>query len=529
MIEMNYGLISKKKKRVFALFLSFFIVISSVFLDNNIKVKASEDADYSNTGSIYNGVDYSKVYDYNYYINRYEDLRNAFGNDEAAALKHFVIHGMREGRQASPAFDVYSYKNANQDLRIAFGNDLQKYYEHYLIWGYKENRAAQGVERVQNPVTRLDGVDYSRVYDYNYYIEKYADLKNAFGNDDIAALKHFIKYGMKEGRQAKAAFNVIVYRNSNEDLRKVYGNDLQKYYEHYLIWGYKEGRVTQESVVQNPITTLDGVDYSKVYDFNYYINNYSDLKKAFGNDDVAALKHFVKYGMKEGRKASEGFDLKIYKSNYADLRRAFGNTQESNKDYYMHFVKYGSRECRNAVTVDGIFTTDTKSDIVFVGDSRTVGLYYSCKNFEGSYIAKSGMGLNWLKLQLCALYDVKNKIILINMGVNDLENIDEYLRFYNSLPNEFVQNNKVVFLTVNPVDEQTAVKNRLYHKNSDINSFNSRMKNELRKDIYILDSNSYLVSSGFKAYDGLHYNDATNKKIYKWVVEECKKGRFLHR
>ena len=293
----------------------------------------------------YNGVDYSKVYDYNYYINKYADLKKAFGNDDKAAIKHFVTHGMKEGRQAKSSFDVYSYKNRYQDLRLAFGNDLPKYYMHFINHGSKEGRKATGVKTVQNPVTKLNGVDYSKVYDYNYYINKYADIKKTFGNDDIATLRHFINYGMKEGRQAKSSFDVKSYRRANQDLRTIYGYNWKQYYDHYMRYGYREGRkATGVTSIQKPVTKYNGVDYSKVYDYNYYIKKYADIKKAFGDDDVAVLRHFVNYGMRECRQAKESFDVKAYKNRYADLRRVYGNDF---KAYYLHYIKWGYKEGRD--------------------------------------------------------------------------------------------------------------------------------------------------------------------------------------
>ena len=40
-------------------------------------------------------------------------------------------------------------------------------------------------------MTVLGGVDYSAVYDYQYYVNKYADIKTAYGYDDLAVLKQF--------------------------------------------------------------------------------------------------------------------------------------------------------------------------------------------------------------------------------------------------------------------------------------------------------------------------------------------------
>ena len=64
---------------------------------------------------------------------------------------------------------------------------------------------------------------------------------------------------------------------------------------------------------------LNGVDYSAVYDYQYYVNKYADIKKAYGYDDLAVLQHFVNYGMKEGRQAKSSFDVNSYRLQYADL------------------------------------------------------------------------------------------------------------------------------------------------------------------------------------------------------------------
>ena len=94
--------------------------------------------------TVYNGIDYSAVYDYYYYINKYSDVKNAFGGDANKTLSHFVNYGMKEGRQGCESFNVTSYKNRYADLRSAFGNDLAKYYMHYISNGKKEGRIATG-------------------------------------------------------------------------------------------------------------------------------------------------------------------------------------------------------------------------------------------------------------------------------------------------------------------------------------------------------------------------------------------------
>lgn len=293
--------------------------------------------------------EYSAVFDAAYYADRYPDLKTAFGNDDSALLQHFIQYGMAEGRQGSSQFDVYSYKNLYPDLRAAFGNNLKSYYMHYISSGKSEGRKATGVNTLQKPITTYNGIDYSAVYDYNYYLKKHSDLAKIYTNDDIGLLAHFVNCGMSEGRQAKDSFDVISYRNQYQDLRVAFGNNLKSYYMHYISNGKAEGRkATGVKSIQNPITTYNGVDYSAVYDYNFYIKKYSDLARIYTNDEVGLLAHFVNCGMAEGRQAKADFDVFSYRNQYQDLRLAFGKDLKS---YYFHYMNSGKKERRTAAGV----------------------------------------------------------------------------------------------------------------------------------------------------------------------------------
>ena len=311
---------------------------------NNTSVGNTVNKDKGLT--VLNGIDYSAVYDYYYYINKYADLKAVFGDNQTAALTHFVNSGMNEGRQASEDFNVTYYRNRYPDLRSAFGTDLKNYYMHYVNNGVKEKRDAKTPCTLKGGVTVLNGVDYSAVYDFNYYINKYPDIKAAFGNDDEKALQHFVNNGMDEGRQGRESFNVRYYKNSYADLRNAFGNNLKLYYIHYITNGRKEGRTADvDKGIANPTTVYNGVDYSLIYDYNYYINKYTDIKAAFGGDDEAAISHFVNSGMREGRQAKASFNVNYYKANYGDLAAAFGNDLTK---YYKHYLNNGYKEKRVA-------------------------------------------------------------------------------------------------------------------------------------------------------------------------------------
>lgn len=107
---------------------------------------ASGDAVWKKFKSMLNNstqiTNYSLIFNANYYANKYEDLREAFGKDKDALFNHFITCGMKEARQASAEFNPIVYRLRYKDLDEAFGTNWPKYYEHYVNLGKNENRKA---------------------------------------------------------------------------------------------------------------------------------------------------------------------------------------------------------------------------------------------------------------------------------------------------------------------------------------------------------------------------------------------------
>lgn len=287
---------------------------------------------FAASDTVYRGVDYSAVYNKDYYLSHNPDLKAAFGNNSSALIEHFVTNGMKEGRQASDSFRLSFYKSNYSDLKAAFGDDNKAYYMHFINSGVKEGRLGESD-------TIYENVDYSKVYNPAYYYEHNADVAKALGYDTRALIKHFVTCGMNEGRVAKYDFDYYYYRARYADLRNVFGNNVSSYYKHYMNNGYKENRVGFCE------TSYKGVDYSAVYSYSYYYNNYTDLRYAYGDDWYRFIEHFVKNGMNEGRQASSQFSYSYYRNKYADLRAAFGDNK---KLYYTHYMNNGKAENRKA-------------------------------------------------------------------------------------------------------------------------------------------------------------------------------------
>lgn len=159
---------------------------------------------------------------------------------------------------------------------------------------------------------------------------------------------------------------------------------------------------------------------------------------------------------------------------------------------------------------------------VLVGDSRFVGQEQTGnKNSNSTYIAKVGEGLNYLKNVESTMkkYDNKNTAYVINMGVNDLYNANNYVKYINNLAKTY--KGDIYFLSVNPVDEAKEKSYGYSVTNAQIKNFNSTMKNNL-KNVKFLDSYSYLKNNGYETTDGIHYTSSTYKKIYNYINRAVK-------
>ena len=85
---------------------------------------------------------FNPVYNYNDYKELNPDLLAVLGDNPKLLFEHFLMNGMKEGRQGSKEFNLAAYKANNPDLVAAFGEDNMKYYEHYLSSGKTEGRKA---------------------------------------------------------------------------------------------------------------------------------------------------------------------------------------------------------------------------------------------------------------------------------------------------------------------------------------------------------------------------------------------------
>lgn len=154
--------------------------------------------------------------------------------------------------------------------------------------------------------------------------------------------------------------------------------------------------------------------------------------------------------------------------------------------------------------------------VIFVGDSRFVQMQGSVGENSCTWIAESSKGYKWFNENAVARIDNcvgKGSKILINLGVNDPGNIQNYLKLVNAKAEEWTGKGATVYYaSVNPVWDNP------YVTEEQVKSFNSQLQGGLSGNIHYIDSHSYLESIGYKLVDGLHYNNETYQNLYAYYM-----------
>lgn len=154
------------------------------------------------------------------------------------------------------------------------------------------------------------------------------------------------------------------------------------------------------------------------------------------------------------------------------------------------------------------------------------------------FVAKSGEKIKWF--DQTAMNEISKIMrekddnftynLVVNMGVNDLDDnididdrADDYFDLYLKLAKDY-DNLQIYILSVNPIDEKLIKVNwpTTRRTNEKIRKFNSRMKENLENDgtnnMFYCDAYNDL---NFDTDDGLHYTRETNKKIIKYITDDC--------
>lgn len=149
------------------------------------------------------------LFDERYYLESNADVAAA----GCGALRHYVAHGDREGRQPMPLFDP-------------------GYYRAHLRGPARRANALLHYARVG----RFERIPPSPLFDVAFYLEQNLDVARS----GVDPLLHYLNWGGLEGRSPCAQFDGSYYLRTNPDVAEARVNPLI----HFLNFGRIEGRET---------------------------------------------------------------------------------------------------------------------------------------------------------------------------------------------------------------------------------------------------------------------------------------------
>ncbi|ALN73082.1 calcium-binding protein [Aureimonas sp. AU20] len=240
------------------------------------------------------------------------DLRHGFV-DTIVEAEIFAAPEQAVDLASVARFDPLTYAAGYNDLAQALRTDGEAATAHYIAHGAAEGRHRQGFDAAQ-------------------YLKSYGDLKAVFGDDLAGATRHFLSHGVDEHRLPE---NPLVYIASFADLIAAFHGGSRETLAasglgHYQTSGFAEGR-------RDAIT----------FEAKQYLENYADLRQAFGADTEAGTAHYINRGSAEHRLAS---DPLLYVASSEDLTRAFGGASASHESVaaegLQHYEAIGYREGR---------------------------------------------------------------------------------------------------------------------------------------------------------------------------------------
>lgn len=160
----------------------------------------------------------------------------------------------------------------------------------------------------------------------------------------------------------------------------------------------------------------------------------------------------------------------------------------------------------------------SNSNVVIIGDSRTVDIKNNVGENACVWIAEYSKGIKWFVSDAAPTADpyiASGTKVIINLGANDPEKIDTYIYTINEICGDWINRGAAVYYaTVGPCNENP------YHTNEDAVNFNAALLNGVTAGVHWIDLYGYLVNNGYttREGDGFHYDGATCSKIYSYYM-----------
>lgn len=179
--------------------------------------------------------------------------------------------------------------------------------------------------------------------------------------------------------------------------------------------------------------------------------------------------------------------------------------------------------------------------VIFVGDSRTVGMYSAVykngKHYDSVCLkkgtelwsAQGGARYSWMKKT--GVPDVEDRIgkgtsVVILMGYNDIRNHSatptQYANYLNAKAKKWVRKGAdVYFVSVNPRGRSSEAA-KFAAGNASIARWNKKVEDNLDFRVKYIDTYSTIIKN-YNTVDNAHFTPATYRNIYRLVIARINK------
>lgn len=201
------------------------------------------------------------------------------------------------------------------------------------------------------------------------------------------------------------------------------------------------------------------------------------------------------------------------------------------------------------------------NNFIFIGDDRLLSLKHSSENFDVdsiTFINNKKATCDWMRNSgLSELNDILYATdlsynIIFNPSINDLENIERYIDFFNNLATQH-PNHNIFVLDVFPLDEvklenikeekdkinllsfdKEILEHNIFNdknlnecdynevNNDSIYKFNIKLKKSLNSNVHIIYAGQQLVCSEFETTDGYYLTDNTATELLNFIYNHIK-------
>ena len=269
---------------------------------------------------------------------------------------------------------------------------------------------------------------------------------------------------------------------------------------------YADLKIKAVDPVDGPVSySIDGQDLSSIGTHEAVIRA-TDCNK---NKTEKKIKIRVKgYVKKEGLAEYRSLVSRLNENYKADQRAKKQAEEQAKKAARQQKLQEEAREHQSK-----------DARIIWVGDSRFVGMQYAINGGSAKdvFVAQGSMGYNWMVNTAIPAVNSQLRegdVIVVNLGVNGF-GAEEYYHALNQTKATDWKDHRVIFMSVNPIDDQKAIANNYYVTNAQVIDFNSKMRANL-EDIEYMDTYSLVYEDlASNTADGVHYTVSTYNMIYE--------------